>query len=245
MPLNEKELDEKTRRDAIKKADDLFTANKHEEVCEALSDYKDSGDVEVLWRIARSKYKLSSQPSIAKDVKESVICEGYDVICRALEIDEKHYAVHKWMSVLLDARNELRGTKERITQLEKVKEHMLEAVKLNPNDATTYHMLGSWCYQIADMAWYQRKIAAALFANPPTSTFQEALQYFKQAEEVQPNFYSQNLLMLGKTYLKLGEQERAYYYLKLTTEYLVSSDDDLLAHNEAETLLKKVNYKAT
>lgn len=40
MPLNDKELDEKARRDAIQKADDLFTANKHEEVCEVLSEFK-------------------------------------------------------------------------------------------------------------------------------------------------------------------------------------------------------------
>lgn len=32
------------------------------------------------------------------------------------------------------------------------------------------------CYSFADMPWYQRKIAATLFATPPTSTFQE-VQY--------------------------------------------------------------------
>lgn len=29
------------------------------------------------------------------------------------------------------------------------------------------------CYSFAEMPWYQRKIAATLFATPPTSTFQE------------------------------------------------------------------------
>lgn len=29
------------------------------------------------------------------------------------------------------------------------------------------------CYSFAEMPWYQRKIAAMLFATPPTSTYQE------------------------------------------------------------------------
>jgi hypothetical protein len=45
------------------------------------------------------------------------------------------------------------------------------------------------CYNISSMPWYQRKIASAVFATPPTSSFEEALIYFSKAEEVEPNFY--------------------------------------------------------
>jgi hypothetical protein len=38
-----------------------------------------------------------------------------------------------------------------------------------------------------------RKIASAVFATPPTSTYEEALAYFKKAEETEPSFYSMNL----------------------------------------------------
>lgn len=39
------------------------------------------------------------------------------------------------------------------------------------------------------MPWYQRKIASMIFTTPPTSTFEEALEYFNKAEEVEPRFY--------------------------------------------------------
>jgi len=39
------------------------------------------------------------------------------------------------------------------------------------------------------MPWYQRKVASAVFATPPISSFDEALIYFLKAEEVDPNFY--------------------------------------------------------
>ena len=44
-------------------------------------------------------------------------------------------------------------------------------------------------YNIADIPWYQRKAAALLFATPPESSFQEALDIFLHAEKIEPNFY--------------------------------------------------------
>lgn len=115
-----------------------------------------------------------------------------------------------------------------------------KAIELNPKDATTLYMLGNWCYQVADLAWYQRKIASAIFGEPPTSSFEEALQFFEQAEKVDPNFYSHNLLMLGKTYLKLDQKSEAIKYLKMTSDYQAKNDDDQEAKQEASTILNHI-----
>ena len=101
-------------------------------------------------------------------------------------------------------------------------------------------MLGNWCYQVSDLAWYQRKIAAAVFGEPPTSTFEEALQFFERAEQAEPNFYNQNLLYLGKTYLKLNRKEDARKVLKKASEYLAKNDDDIKAKQEAAKLLSSL-----
>uniref|UniRef100_A0A0V0GDU5 Regulator of microtubule dynamics protein 1 n=1 Tax=Triatoma dimidiata TaxID=72491 RepID=A0A0V0GDU5_TRIDM len=93
------------------------------------------------------------------------------------------------------------------------------------------------------MPWYQRKIASMIFTTPPTSSFEEALGYFNKAEEVDPRFYSHNLLMLGKTYIKLNKEDKARYYLDLACNYPVSTDDDMLANKEACDLLSKIKPK--
>ncbi|XP_039287764.1 regulator of microtubule dynamics protein 1-like [Nilaparvata lugens] len=175
-----------------------------------------------------------------KTEKEKLVREAYNFLERALELDVNHFAVHKWMSVLLDARSELDGIKVRISNLEKVKQHMLEAVKLNPKDATTFYMLGSWCFQIANMPWYQKQIASTIFAKPPESSFEEALEYFRKAEEIQPNFYNQNLFMLGQTYMKLGDKDVAKRFLTQAVNYKVTTEDDRKAKMDAENLLKKL-----
>lgn len=89
------------------------------------------------------------------------------------------------------------------------------------------------------MPWYQRKIASTLFATPPTSTFDEAIEYFSRAEVVEPRFYSMNLLMLGKTYLKLGKEDIGKYYLNLALLYPARTNDDHQANKEAQDILKR------
>ncbi|KAK2581020.1 hypothetical protein KPH14_006070 [Odynerus spinipes] len=232
---DKKPTEEAMRETLLIKADALFDQGLYKQLYDLLSNYKDSKDVEMLWRLSRVLYNMSKTSS-ESEAKEMIL-EGYHLIETALTIKEDHYAVHKWMSILLDSKSAMDGMKARIQQLYNVKQHMLRAIELNPKDATTLHMLGTWCYQVSDLAWYQRKIAAIVFGEPPRSSFEEALMYFSRAEETNPNFYSQNLLMLAKTYLKLGKREDALRYLKLTTEYPTTNHEDVQAKKEAQELL--------
>ncbi|XP_067006000.2 regulator of microtubule dynamics protein 1 isoform X2 [Anabrus simplex] len=200
---------------------------------------KDTDDVEVLWRLSRALYSHSKQERDSKKKKE-LVAESFRLIKHALSLEKDNWAVHKWYAVLLDANASHEGIKARISELTNVKHHLQKAAELNPTDATTLYMLGSWCYGIADMPWYQRKIASTLFATPPYSSYEEALSYFLKAEETDPNFYSLNLLMLGKSYMQLQNPERAKHYLKLASLYPAKTDEDFEATKEATELLKKI-----
>ncbi|KAF7380524.1 hypothetical protein HZH68_016389 [Vespula germanica] len=236
----EKENNNEAKEIAMKEsyiitADVLFEQGLYKQLYKHLSNYKDNKDVEILWRLSRVLYNLSKTANESEAKK--MILEAYNFIQTAMSIKEDHYAVQKWMSILLDSKSAMEGMKSRIQQLYSIKKHMLRAIELNPKDATTLYMLGSWCYQVSDLAWYQRKIAALVFEEPPNSSFEEALTYFEKAEETSPNFYSYNLLMLAKTYLKLGRKEDALRYLKLTTEYPTTNHEDVQAKKEAQEML--------
>ena len=161
-----------------------------------------------MWREARAIYKLSSTIQ-GKARKDEYIREGFELVTKALALNDENYACHKWMSVLLDAKSELDGTKERISQLENVKKHMLRAIELNPNDPTNWHLLGNFAYGLADMSWITRKVVCTIFATPPTGTYEEALEHFLKAEETKAGFYSMNLLFIGKCYQALKNKEKA------------------------------------
>lgn len=85
--------------------------------------FQDTIEIELLWRLSRSLYKMSETASEVEAKK--LIYESYDLISKALTINENHFAVHKWMAVLLNKKSEYEGMKERIKQLVNVKNHML------------------------------------------------------------------------------------------------------------------------
>ncbi|WAR12094.1 RMD1-like protein [Mya arenaria] len=152
--------------------------------------------------------------------QKTILLERADRLYSEHNIDELYDLLieHKWYAILLDYTGEFEGKKQRIKNAFQVKEHL-------------------WCFTMADLKWYERTVASALFATPPSSTYDEALQYFLKAEEAEPNFYSMNLLMLGKTYLKLQDGKMAYQYLSRCRDYPMNTPDDRRANAEAKQLL--------
>ncbi|KAK6184772.1 hypothetical protein SNE40_007169 [Patella caerulea] len=226
----------------ISTADRLYESNKVLELYDYLVQYKDNGNAEVLWRLARAtcdKGKFSRD----KEQRKQCMFEACEYSKKALALDGNSSPCNKWYAILLDYTAEYEGTKVRILNSYKVKEHFLKAIKLNPKDATSIYSLGYWCFVFADLPWYQRKLASTLLATPPSSTYEEALEYFLLAENVEPNFYSMNLLMLGKTYDRLGNKDAAKEYLIKARDYPVQTTDDEQAHKEAIELLKNLGVR--
>ncbi|XP_022177233.1 regulator of microtubule dynamics protein 1-like [Myzus persicae] len=221
-------------------ADQLFLANKYEDVVRLLGEYKDKNDVQVLWRLSKAEYNMSLDENISKEKKKSLISSAHESIIKALSIDSNISEVHKWAAVLIDAYSNINlGIKEQLLKLETVKFHLQMALELNPKDPFIRYMIGYWCYNLADTSWFRRKLGSIIFGTEiPESTYEEALEYFREAESIQPKFYCKNLLMLGKTFLKMDNKFSAEYYLKLVTQYPVKTVEDHQAKIEAEKILK-------
>lgn len=226
--------------EVIEQADYLYSCGETEKLYQLLLEYKDSDDAEFLWRLARASRDLSLMPNIAADRKKQLNYEAFDYATKALEKNESCFAAHKWYAVCLSDLGDYEGIKVKIGNSVIIREHLERALELNPNDATSFHILGHWCFAFAELPWYQRKVAAVLFASPPTATYEEALEFFLKAEEVDPNFYSKNLLMLGKTYLMLNDQEKALHWLHKARDYPTITEEDKEVHKEALDLLKNL-----
>lgn len=230
------ESDKKT----IHIADKLYGENEVDQLYEHLKLYEDSNNSEIIWRLARAtcdKAKSTSDPALRK----KLMYEAFGYAEKALSLGKDiNFACHKWYAIMLDYVGEYEATKERISKAYQIREHFLKAIELNPKDATSVHLLGYWCFVFADMPWYQQKIAAVVFATPPSSTYEESLKYFLEAEKIDPGFYSMNLLMIGKTFLRLKETEQAKQYLMKAKDYAIRTADDKKAHQEATELLQKL-----
>uniref|UniRef100_A0A1B0D5A2 Regulator of microtubule dynamics protein 1 n=1 Tax=Phlebotomus papatasi TaxID=29031 RepID=A0A1B0D5A2_PHLPP len=199
----------------IPQSDQYFDENKYKEAYEVLLNHPErDSNVEVLWRIARAQYKAAKEMT-NKTEKADMLRKGFEFIRRGLELDDSHYAVHKWYAVLLDAKSEQDGMWERVNQLHNVKHHMIRATECNPSDPTSWWILGCFEFGIADMSWYVMKLVQKILKEPPTGTYENALECFLKAENLQPMFYTTNHLWLGKCYTALKDPEKAKHHLNI------------------------------
>lgn len=142
----------KSKESLLAKADALYENQEYQKVYDILNNYRvgdilysksklsnlfnkfswiqyfffflqDSKDVEVLWRLSRTLYYMAKT---ASDVEaKKMIYEAYNLVIEASSINDNHWAVHKWIAILIDSKTNYEGMKEKIKTLNIVKDHML------------------------------------------------------------------------------------------------------------------------
>ncbi|KAL5489617.1 hypothetical protein EMCRGX_G018732 [Ephydatia muelleri] len=221
--------------------DELFATGKSPEALPLLKPYSSRSDnAEVQWRLARLQYTIGKFFTKDQDVAKQLSVEALEAAKKAVAADERSCFAHKWMGIALSWSSDFEGSKMKIENAYIVRDHFLKAVECNPNDPTSYHLLGVWCYKVAEMPWLQRKLAEVVFTAPPSSSYDEALGHFVKAEQVQPGFYVSNWLYLGKTYSQLGKKTDAKEWLSKAASVKSEDPKDVEAMREAAAMLAKL-----
>ncbi|XP_072013045.1 regulator of microtubule dynamics protein 1-like [Amphiura filiformis] len=226
---------------AIAEADQIYKNYEFLKLYDLLIAFKDSNNAELIWRLARACRDVAQMTETTKERKKELTYAAYEYAKKAVELNDENFAAHKWVGITLSDVGDYEGTKKKINDSYVIKDEFQRAIDLNPNDATSKHLLGQWCYTVAELPWYQQKIAAAIFGTPPKSTYEEALRWFTDAEQTDPNFYSRNHLWLGMTYLKLNNKKMALYYFIKARDYPPKKDEDYQVQKEAKEYLSKIS----
>ncbi|TKC43066.1 hypothetical protein EI555_012036, partial [Monodon monoceros] len=173
----------------LEQADYLYESGETEKLYQLLSQYKESEDAELLWRLARASRDIAQLSGTSEEEKKLLVYEALEYAKRALEKNESSFAAHKWYAICISDVGDYEGIRAKIANAYKIKEHF------------------------------------------------EALGYFHRAEQVDPNFYSKNLLLLGKTYLKLHNKKLAAFWLTKAKDYAAHTEEDKQIQTEAAQLL--------
>ncbi|CAG0881747.1 unnamed protein product [Cyprideis torosa] len=224
----------------LEEADVLFKAGKYEEAFDLLQARRDLDDPDVLWRLARVLF-LRSKDNVVEggESEKQAIFEALALCHRAYMLDSDSVAVHKWMSILLNAKAKYLGPVQRIENVSRIRCHLTEATRLDPDNGMLWHLLGQWYLSVASISEYQRVAAALLLGEVPSATVQDALECFIRAEIVEPMFYAQNLLLIAECYLKLGDYESAKHYLEEVKRFPETSPEDARTIWRAKNLCRK------
>ena len=157
--------------------------------------------------------------------KQQMIFDAVDFGEKALEIDEFNSEGHKWYAIVIGSRGEYLGIKEKILDGYEFKKHIDRAAELAPQDHTIRHLLGRFCYEVAELSWWERKMAATLFADPPEASMDEAKDHFMAAEDLKPDGWKENRQFLAKSFIHLKDYNAALHWLDKANELPVKNPD--------------------
>ncbi|XP_056342478.1 regulator of microtubule dynamics protein 2 isoform X1 [Oenanthe melanoleuca] len=167
--------------------------------------------VDFLWRLARAYGDLFEMTSDAEE-KRKYVTDGKLKAEKAVQLDARSAESHQWFAIMCGYMSQFESVQNKIRNGYLFKEHLDKAIELKPQDPLLYYLNGRWCYSVAQLSWIEKKVAAALFGTPPTSTVEEALQNFLKAEEMHPGYSKCNYVYLAKCYKDLGQKNNALKY---------------------------------
>ncbi|NXU12885.1 RMD2 protein, partial [Pardalotus punctatus] len=185
-------------------------------------DDKYGNCVDFLWRLARAYGDLFEMTADAEEKRKYVV-------------DGKQRK--NVFAIMCGYMSQFESVQNKIRNGYLFKEHLDKAIELKPQDPFLYYLNGRWCYSVAQLSWIEKKVAAALFGTPPTSTVEEALQNFLKAEEMHPGYSKCNYVYLAKCYKDLGQKNNALKYCDSALSILSVTNEDKEAQKDLEALL--------
>ena len=220
--------------------DDLDEAKDFDGVYALLDPLKAEygSDVRYLWRMARHHFN-NSDNTTDEAVIERELYTGFEYAEQALAADSTSADAHGYYGILIGRVGEIEGTKQKIINSYDVRDHTLKAIELDPENDSWQHVMGRWHYTLADLSWFERQIAALIYATPPKASFEEAERYFARAAQLDPEDI-RHFLWLGKTQLELDREEAARASLEKAVSLPQKSDSDAIMQEEAGELLEEL-----
>ncbi|KAG5507377.1 hypothetical protein GH5_07475 [Leishmania sp. Ghana 2012 LV757] len=190
---------------------------------------------EILWRLGRSYYEISNECADPA-VRETYLKEGMELCKKSVEANPNSFASHKWLGILISEQKV--GNREKITNAYIIRDHFLKAVELNPNDATALHCMGTWCFKVLQIGWLERKAAALILGEPPTSTYEECLGYLLRSSEAGSTIH--NSTLIGDVYAHKGMYDEARKWYQKAIGMPTKTEQQKRDHDAAVAKMKKI-----
>lgn len=186
---------------------------------------------QLLWRAARNCYDLA-QESTDKAVRQELITKGFDLVKKSVDEDPNNFASQKWIGILYGSLGEFIATKDKIANAYTIRDHFKKAIELNPQDATSQHCMGKWCWSILQIGWIERQAASLLFGTPPTSTYDECRGYFLASDAIDATIHNCNAL--GDLYYQEKNWAEAKKWFEKALTVPAVTDNHRRQHEEAQ-----------
>lgn len=192
-------------------------------------------DAEVLRRVAK-QYAEAVLDAKGNAAKKAAADKSLEYAKRAVTAGPKNALARLSLAICYGRAATVADGKTKIAYSKLIKEHADAALALDPNNDLTHFVLGSWCYEIANLSTLLRAAARVVYGAIPTATNQDAARFLERAVQLNPRRVC-NHASLGRTYVALGDKAKAQQSFQKALS-LPDSDkgDDTLKNSVREFL---------
>ena len=170
-------------------------------------------NTDVLLRLSIT-YHYLSESAMKKSLDKENALKAFEYALKAFNIEPDNPDILKWYVITLGKTVEEDTIRNQIEQSKNIKNIALKVIDLLPDDEFCYSIMGQWHYKLADLGRASRRIASILFSEPPKGSFEEAQYFFEKSLERNSDYIG-TYYWLGKTYLKLNQEQKAIELFKL------------------------------
>lgn len=159
---------------------------------------------------------------------------------KAIAINTNYADAHLSYAVALARENENASSKTKISNAKEIKKECDIVLKLDPENATAYHIMGRWHRTFAGLNGFKKTMINSLYGGVPEGgTYADALEMFKKAIKIEPKL-SMHVYELAVTYYEMGQKDNAKKFAEKVMQYPVKSKDDEKTNRECKKLLEKL-----
>ena len=170
-------------------------------------------NTDVLLRLSITHHYLS-ESAMKKNLDKDNALRAFEYALKAFNIEPDNPDILKWYVITLGKTVEEDTIRNQIEQSKNIKNIALKVINPLPDDEFCYSIMGQWHYKLADLGRASRRIASILFSEPPKGSFEEAQYFFEKSLERNSDYIG-TYYWLGKTHLKLNNEQKAIELFKL------------------------------
>jgi tetratricopeptide (TPR) repeat protein len=204
----------------------------------ALSE--DSTNCIAMWKVSRAHVNVGEVLEGEEQSDHYRQAEAYarKAVAACPEIADTHLA----LAIAAGRVALISGSKTKVRLSKVVKESALKCLELDPTNDIAHHVLARWHREVTNLSGLAKTFAKILYGGLPPASYEEAVQHFKKAIELKPEYINHHL-ELGITYEDMGEWELAKTEYEKVAELPIDDSDDPDHKEEAEQRLQNVLKK--
>jgi len=199
----------------------------------------DSTNVDYLSNLSFAYSKVGANLADAK-LQLKYYAKAKSVAATAKKLNDNHAFAHYSYALALARENENAGTKAKIANAKEIKSECDKVIKLDPNEAGAYHVMGRWHRTFAGFSSFQKGMVNTFYGGTPKGgSYKDALEMFQKAIKLEP-WYMLHTYELAVTYHEMKNDEYAIKFLKKAMELPQKYEDAVKCYKKCETLLAEL-----